>query len=152
VLLDVAERIKECVRQIDTVARLGGDEFVVLVNQADDNARGDRVAADGGVEAAVHAGGISFTVTASVGISLFPNDGANLDSCAALGRGDARGQARRPRRLFASTGRARRMPTCARARACSSTTRCPALAQGRLRLHYQPQIDLRNGRIVGAEA
>ena len=35
VLLDVAERIKACVRQIDTVARLGGDEFVVLANQTD---------------------------------------------------------------------------------------------------------------------
>jgi diguanylate cyclase (GGDEF)-like protein/PAS domain S-box-containing protein len=78
VLRTVAKRLKDCVRESDTVARLGGDEFVVLLS-------GQRLAEDSGVVAEkilgaltepVAAGGRRFDIGASIGISIFPRDGA----------------------------------------------------------------------------
>jgi diguanylate cyclase (GGDEF)-like protein/PAS domain S-box-containing protein len=79
VLRTVAKRLKDCVRESDTVARLGGDEFVVLL-------AGQRSAEDSSVVAGkiltaltepVAAGGRRFDVGASIGISIFPRDGAS---------------------------------------------------------------------------
>ena len=80
VLLDVAERVKASLRQADTVARLGGDEFVVLTHQADEEGAGHAAQRllDAFKRPFTHAG-MSFTVTASVGIALHPNDGATMD-------------------------------------------------------------------------
>jgi len=154
VLVDVAERIKDCVRQVDTVARLCGDEFVVLTHQAD----------GGGAERAASRildamrrpftqGGMSFTVTASMGLALYPSDGASLVDL--VRRADA---AMREVKL---AGRAsyrfhRPVPidadASARSRMRLDHIMRQALAQERFRLHYQPQIELRSGRVVGAEA
>jgi diguanylate cyclase (GGDEF)-like protein/PAS domain S-box-containing protein len=82
VLRTVAKRLKDCVRESDTVARLGGDEFVVLLS-------GQRSAEDSGVVAEkilgaltepVAAGGRRFDIGASIGISIFPRDGASPES------------------------------------------------------------------------
>ena len=154
VLLDVAERVKTSVRQIDTVARLGGDEFVVLVNQADDH--GAEAAAWRVIEALKRPftqAGMSFTVTASVGIALYPNDGTALDEL--LRRADA---AMRDVKLAGRSGFRFHRPRPDKHDGDSrSSMRLDhamrlALAQGRFRLHYQPQVDLRDGRVVGAEA
>jgi diguanylate cyclase (GGDEF)-like protein len=154
VLRDAADRIKGCLRQVDTVARLAGDEFVVLVHQADD--AGAEVTAMRVMEALRRPftqGGMSFTVTASIGIALFPNDGADLD--ALLRRSDAAmrevklgGRAayrfHRPRPGGAD-GRSRNRMQLDHAMR-------QALAEGRFKLHYQPQVDLASGRVIGAEA
>ena len=154
VLLDVAERIKACVRQIDTVARLGGDEFVVLVHQTDDQgaeAAARRVLA--ALERPFTHGDMSFTVTASLGLALHPNDGATLDEL--LRRSDAAMRdAKRAGRAGFRFHRARAAPAGgpARSRLQLDHAMRLALAQGRFRLHYQPQVDLNSGRVVGAEA
>ncbi|MBC8056777.1 MAG: EAL domain-containing protein [Rhizobiales bacterium] len=154
VLLDVADRIKGCVRQVDTVARLGGDEFVVLANGVDDH--GAESAAWRLMDALKQPftqGGMSFTVTASVGISLYPNDGSGMDEL--VRRADA---AMRDVKL---AGRAafrfhRPRPEGndehSRSRMKLDHAMRLALAQGRFRLHYQPQVDLQTGAVVGAEA
>jgi predicted signal transduction protein with EAL and GGDEF domain len=154
VLRDAAERIKNCLRQVDTVARLAGDEFVVLVHQADD--AGAEVTALRVMEALRRPftqGGMSFTVTASVGISLFPNDGADLD--ALLRRSDA---AMREVKLGGRASFRFHQPRPASADGHSRNrmqldhAMRQALTERRFRLHYQPQVDLATGRVVGAEA
>jgi diguanylate cyclase (GGDEF)-like protein/PAS domain S-box-containing protein len=154
VLIDVAERIKTCVRQIDTVACLGGDEFVVLVNQADD--AGAETAAWRVMEALKQPftqGGMSFTVTASVGIALYPDDGAGMDELVRCSDAAMR-EAKRAGRAGFRFHRQRPLSSHrhSRSRMRLDHTMRMALAQGRFRLHYQPQVDLVSGRVVGAEA
>lgn len=154
VLLDVADRIKGCVRQVDTVARLGGDEFVVLANQADDH--GAETAAWRVIDALKQPftqGGMSFTVTASIGISLYPNDGSGIDEL--VRRADA---AMRDVKLAGRAGfrfhrpRSESDDAHSRSRMKLDHAMRLALAQERFRLHYQPQVDLRTGAVTGAEA
>ena len=154
VLVDVAERIKGCVRQVDTVARLCGDEFVVLAHQAD--AAGAEIAAGRILDAMRRPfaqGGMSFTVTVSVGLALYPNDGASLVEL--VRRADA------AMREVKQSGRAgfrfhqsqpAGVDAQARSRMRLDHAMREALAQGRFRLHYQPQVDLQTGRVLGAEA
>jgi len=154
VLLDVAERITTCVRQIDTVARLGGDEFVVLANQADE--RGAETTAWRVMESLKQPftqGGMSFTVTASIGLALYPNDGANMDEL--VRRCDA---AMREVKHAGRAGFRFHRPQAPNANGLSRSrmrldhAMRQALAQDRFRLHYQPQVDLRSGEVVGTEA
>ena len=154
VLLDVADRIKGCVREVDTVARLGGDEFVVLANQADEH--GAETAAWRVIDALKQPftqGGMSFTVTASIGISLYPNDGTGMDEL--MRRADA---AMRDVKLAGRAGFRFHRPRPAsdddhsRSRMKLDHAMRLALAQDRFRLHYQPQVDLRTGAVTGAEA
>ena len=154
VLLDVADRIRGCVREVDTVARLAGDEFVVLANGVDE--LGAETAAWRVMDALklpFTQGGMSFTVTASLGISLYPNDGAAMNEL--VRRADT---AMRDAKL---AGRAafrfhRARPDgddeLSRSRMKLDHAMRLALVQGRFRLHYQPQVDLISGAVVGAEA
>ncbi|WKB53709.1 sensor domain-containing protein [Eleftheria terrae] len=151
VLVEVAERIKSCVREVDTLARLGGDEFVLLVHQAD--ARGAEAAARRVLDALsrpLTLDGHSFTVTASIGIALYPNDGTTLDDLiknadTAMFRVKERG--RSSFRFYQP-----QMNVNLLSRMKIDHAMRQALQRGDFRLHYQPQLDLRSGRVKGAEA
>ena len=156
VLLDVAERVKASLRQADTVARLGGDEFVVITHQADED--GAERAAQRVLDAfkrPFSQAGMSFTVTASVGIALYPNDGASMDEL--LRRAEA---AMREAKLAGRANYRLHQPRPAHADARTRTrTRMQldhamrqALNEGQFRLHYQPQVSLHTGEVVGCEA
>lgn len=85
VLKTVAERMLSCVRQSDTVARFGGDEFVAILENLD-HAESAAVVAKKVIakllESIETPGGQRATVGASIGISVFPEDGKTLDELA----------------------------------------------------------------------
>jgi diguanylate cyclase (GGDEF)-like protein/PAS domain S-box-containing protein len=151
VLMGLAKRLRAVVRAQDTVARLGGDEFVLLLPETD---------ADGAAHVAqkilaaaqepFEAYGHELTVTPSVGVALYPNDGASLDELsraadAAMYR--AKEDGRNTWRFYTAELQAH----SDRALLLSNALR-RALERNQLRLAYQPQMDLDSGRIVGAEA
>ncbi|MBX3619729.1 MAG: EAL domain-containing protein [Rhizobacter sp.] len=151
VLLEATERIKSCLRHVDTVARLSGDEFVLLVHQAD--AGGAETTARRLLNAMGRPftiEGESFTVTCSIGVALCPTDGNNLDD---LMRGAATALQR-----VKETGRASfrfHQPQAAsaqRSRMQMDHAMRQALVSGFFRLHFQPQVDLASGAVIGAEA
>jgi diguanylate cyclase (GGDEF)-like protein/PAS domain S-box-containing protein len=154
VLVDVAERLKSCLRQVDTVARLAGDEFVLLVHHAD--AHGAEATArrvQDALKLPFTQGGLSFTVTCSIGIALYPGDGADVDELlrradaamhAVKDAGRASFQFHRPGASAAELDR--------RSRLRLDHAMRQALANDRFRLHYQPQVDMQTGQVRGAEA
>lgn len=154
VLIDVAERLKSCLRQIDTVARLGGDEFVLLLQQAD--ASGAEATTRRIREALAPPfkhGDMSFTVTASVGAALYPTDGGGMDEllrCAEAAMHEAKAAGRGGHRFYRAGADSRSQES--RARLKLDHAMRLALDQGRFRLHYQPKLDMTGARVVGAEA
>ncbi len=154
VLLDVAERIKGCMRQVDTVARLGADEFVILVQQADEP--GAEAAATRVIDALKQPfaqGDMRFSVTASIGIAMHPSDGGDLDDLerrANVAMREVKGAGRAGFRFYRSRPMEGDAPLRSRMKLDHAMRQ--ALAQGRFRLNFQPQIELRSGRTIGAEA
>jgi diguanylate cyclase (GGDEF)-like protein/PAS domain S-box-containing protein len=151
VLVDVAQRLLTCVRKVDTVARLGGDEFVLLLNQTD--ARGAETIARRALEVLAEPfelDGMNFSVTASIGIALYPNDGASMNDLiknadAAMYRVKERGRA--GFRFYQP-----QMNVDLLARMKLDHAMRLALERGDFRLHYQPQVELKGGAVIGAEA
>ena len=151
VLREVALRLQTCVRQVDTVARLGGDEFVLLLDQTE--ARGAETIARRVLDMLGEPftlDGVSFSVTASIGIALYPNDGETLNDLiknadAAMYRVKERGRA--GFRFYQP-----QMNVDLLARMKLDHAMRVALERGDFRLHYQPQVELASGRVVGAEA
>ena len=149
----MAQRLKSCVRDSDTVARLGGDEFVLLLQGApfDDERVSiamSRILSE--VRKPVDVRGRELTVTCSIGISVCPEDGNDVD--ALLKHADAAMyQAKQAGRdnfqFFTSSINQRvldRMDLEHRLRG--------ALERSEFLLHYQPKLDLRSGMVVGTEA
>lgn len=151
VLVDVADRLKRCVREVDTVARYGGDEFVVLLHQAD--ARGAEATARRILEALtlpVQLDELSFTVTGSVGIAMYPDDGATANDLiknadAAMYRVKERGRA--SFRFYQP-----QMNVDLLARMKIDHAMRQALPAGHFRLAYQPQVDIKTREVLSAEA
>ncbi len=154
VLLDVAERLKASTRQADAVARLGGDEFVLLAHQADEN--GAEAAAWRVMEALkrpFNQGDLSFTVTASIGIAMQPGDGSTFDALLRRAEAAMREVKHAGRAAFRfHRPRPAQADTRSRSRMHLDHAMRQALAQGRFRLHYQPQVEIGSGQIVGTEA
>jgi len=150
-LRDAAERLKGCVRQGDVVARVGGDQFALLVHEVD--GRGADAAARRALEAISQpcaVDGLQFTLTGSIGIALYPGDGTDAEALllhaeSAMQRAKQGGRAGfRFHQPQADADLRQRMRLDYAMR--------QALAASRFRLHYQPQIDLVSGQIIGAEA
>jgi diguanylate cyclase len=150
-LRGVAERLRISVRGEDVVTRLGGDEFAILVTGIDDAAQAESVAAELADVLArpVEVDGVTLAVEGSVGIAVYPTDGSNTEEL--LSRADvamyqAKGSHPRWRRYRADLDYSTldRLALVAELR--------PAISNGDLVLHYQPQISLRTGRITGVEA
>jgi diguanylate cyclase len=151
-LQSAATRLQRCVRLTDTVSRQGGDEFVVLL--AEVRAAQDAVlTAEKLIEAMAEPhliDGHRLHVTLSVGISLYPDDGAEADTL--LGNADtamyhAKKSGRNRYKLFSGD-----MNTRAVARQSVEAALRRALDQHEFVVHYQPKVDLATGTITGAEA
>jgi len=81
-LLDVSRRLQECIRQSDTVSRQGGDEFIVLLPVVEALVDADLIARKliETMNKPFFQGGHQHLVTLSIGISLYPRDGLDVDS------------------------------------------------------------------------
>ena len=152
VLQQVAKRLVNCVRKEDIVGRLGGDEFVVAIPHPDDRYGPATVAQHiiRSLEQPFYVGDLQLSLSGSIGISLYPRHGSDLDSL--LKAADhamylAKHSGRNRYRFYnpAQDGNDDRdMQIEMQLR--------EALDTGKLQLHYQPVMDLQTGMTVGAEA
>lgn len=151
-LIDVAQRLKLCIRAGDTVSRLGGDEFVLLFSDLDDVHECDRaiVRVIGQLTAPFRIGEHDISISASIGVTLYPQDGADSDTL--LRHADqamyAAKQAGRNRYQLFDPENDRR----ARDHRERASRIRQALDKREFVLFYQPKVDMRQGRVVGAEA
>jgi diguanylate cyclase (GGDEF)-like protein/PAS domain S-box-containing protein len=151
-LMTVAARLRSSLRDTDTVARLSGDEFVVILSQHEDQPlSGDIVQrVMDSVAQPVMLGPKEFFVTCSIGVAAFPSDGTPAESLIehadiAMYRAKKLG-----RNNFQFYTPAMNEESLERVRIESALRN--ALERNEFVLHYQPQVDLKTGQIVGMEA
>ncbi|MDY0270457.1 EAL domain-containing protein [Trichloromonas sp.] len=150
-LCEVARRLQDSVREADTVARLGGDEFVLLLTELAGTKDAGLVAAKilRRLAEPYHLDGREITLTASLGISLYPRDG--LDVPTLIRNADtAMYQSKRESSTFSYYATEMNQKVLATLELEGSLRN--ALERQEFRLHYQPQIDLASGRVIGCEA
>jgi len=150
-LIEAARRLRHCVRVMDSVARFGGDEFALLIEDAT-SAEAEMAACRIAQELTepVTIGGQDIHVSASVGICFYPSDGT--DSGTLLKNADsamyhAKESGKSTYRFFTQN-----LKSAADERLHLEAALRHAIDNGDLELHYQPQINLATGRIVGIEA
>ncbi len=151
-LQEIAARLKTCLRDSDTVARLGGDEFVVLLPQLEEQAYAASVAQK--ILAAVARPftliGQEFRITASIGISLHPQDGLDEQSLtknADIAMYQAKEEGKNNYQFYSETLNANSLE-----RLTLESGLRHALERSEFQLHYQAKRDIRTGRITGVEA
>src|SRR5438093_3761407 len=151
-LKSVAERIRRCVREGDTVARFGGDEFTLLIPRIDQVEDAAKIAQKilETLKIPFIIGERELFVTTSIGITVYPNDGAdpetlvrNADS--AMYR--AKDAGRDNYQLYAPAMNARALE-----RLALENLLRKALSQKELILHFQPVVEVSSKNIVGVEA
>jgi len=152
VLKEAASRISRCIRDSDTVSRHGGDEFTAILGKVRSPRDAGRIAEDIVrvlSEPFVIDGQTSF-LSASVGIAVYPQDGNSAEALiknadTAMYRAKSNGRARSE--YFKES-----MNLEAVERVTLDREMREAIERGEFELHYQPQMDLRSGEIVCAEA
>ncbi|MDO9598668.1 MAG: EAL domain-containing protein [Azoarcus sp.] len=150
-LVEVGRRIEAALRVGDTVCRLGGDEFIFVLPET--NADGASHVASKLLDTVSRpylVGQHELNTTPSIGIAMFPEDGSDMDTLsrnadAAMYKVKREGRNAHcfyTREMQAYSVRALMVANALR----------HALDRGQLALHYQPQISLHDGRVIGAEA
>ena len=151
-LQEVAARLKGCLRDSDAVARIGGDEFVVLLPELDQDLYAERVAQKllSAVARPFLLRGDEFRVTASVGISTYPQDGVDeetLTQNADTAMYQAKDEGKNNVQFFSETLKARSLEQLT----LESGLR-HALENREFRLDYQARQENGSSRITGVEA
>ncbi|AIL59660.1 EAL domain-containing protein [Pseudomonas alkylphenolica] len=151
-LKGIAQRLKEQVRDIDTVARLGGDEFIILLPGLHQPSDASHIANKllACFSAPFQAGEHEFFTSASIGTSLYPQDGTDVASLirnadAAMYRSKAKGR----NRVECYT---RDLTAQASERIALEHELRRAIERNELSLCYQPKFSLKTQSLVGAEA
>lgn len=148
----MAQRLRQALRETDVVARLGGDEFVILLEGIADtlavNVAAQKILAT--IGQAMTIAGVSFELTGSIGIGMYPSDGQ--DAATLLQHADAAMYLAKDRgKNNIQFYTAELADSAARQFAMEKELR-QALLNSEFELHYQPKIDLATGQMVGVEA
>ena len=152
VLRQVAGRLRQCLREADLLSRFGGDEFAALLREIDDpeaaRATAQRVLA--AVAQPYDINGETYHLSASIGISIYPGD--SPDAIALLRNAElamyrAKDQGKNNFQFHSPQMNAHSLEYVVLER----SLRC-AIELDEFLVHFQPQLDLTDGRIVGAEA
>ena len=152
VLKQTATRIRTLLRESDTPARTGGDEFTILLEGLEENAHAEVVArklVDIFKQPFMVKGREVYT-SPSIGIGVYPDDGESLDPLmqyADMAMYQAKEDGRNNYRFFS-----REMCRASEEQMLITNHLRYALDKNELSLHFQPQIDISRGRIIGAEA
>ncbi|MCB1882243.1 MAG: diguanylate cyclase, partial [Gammaproteobacteria bacterium] len=152
-LRGVAQRLRETLREQDTVARLGGDEFVVLIEDMDDDTHDVAAVAGKLVETLSQPFTVrtyTLNIGTTIGVSLYPDHGEDVTTLikhADLALYQAKEQGRGCYRIFEA-----RLTERATERMQLEADLRLALERSELTLEYQPQYDLADGQLIGAEA
>lgn len=152
VLQALARRLKSRMREGDSLARMGSDEFMVLLKAPASAADPSRVARDmlEAVGAPLGLAGHEFNLAASVGISVFPEDGEDVETLmknAEIATRRAKGEGGNAFHFITSD-----LSASASQRVTLKSGLRRALDRGEFTLHFQPQKDLPSDRVTGAEA
>jgi diguanylate cyclase (GGDEF)-like protein len=150
-LKQVAARLKDTVRDIDTVGRLGGDEFAVLLPTISSSEDAEEVAQKllKALEPRFEIQGVNLDVTASIGIAVYPQHGDDVDTL--MQRADVAMYSTKNAR----TGYGLYCPTLddnSKRRLTLAGELRQSIENGGLVLYYQPKVNVRSGQITGAEA
>jgi diguanylate cyclase (GGDEF)-like protein/PAS domain S-box-containing protein len=151
-LREVATRLRDCVGEADVVGRLGSDEFVLVLTRvlSGDDAAGVADAVLASMRTVFTVGHLPLTMSPSIGISLFPDDGAtgeDLMRCADAAMYQAKENGRGARQFYQPGMDVRAMEVLQQERLLRE-----AIADSAFVLHYQPQICLKNDGLRGFEA
>ena len=170
-LVEVGRRLRGCVRHSDqilegvldgmgnrshrgleAVGRLGGDEFVALLPEVADERDAERVAGRvlDALREPIFVGGQECFVTASVGIALYPRDGQTMADL--LRNSDVAMYAVKSQGRNASAVYSPQLAGHGKQKLELESALHKALERNEIVLHYQPKIDVRAARMVGAEA
>lgn len=151
-LVEVANRLRDCVRSSDTVARLGGDEFIVLIEDAVTPSDATTVAKKitTAVARPLQLGEHEIFTGASIGIAVYPESGTttqDLIKHADTAMYHAKEAGRNNFQFYSQE-----MSGGSKGRLAMEAMLRQALGRGEIVVHYQPQANIQTGQIVGMEA
>ncbi len=152
VLKTVAERMTQCLRKSDLAARIGADEFAIVMESLDSpqtvSSAAQRIL--DAVSRPFSLGAKQIHATTSIGVAIYPMDAAtpeSLMSSAHTAMAQAKERGKNTYQFYT-----REMHQHALKQLELERTLRGAMERGEFRLHYQPQVDMRQGRITGFEA
>ncbi len=151
-LIEIANRLRSLVRAEDTVARIGGDEFVLLMQELHNTAQCEQA-----LQRIFHEiarpfliGETKTSITSSIGVTFFPGDVDDPDGLlrhADLAMYRAKEQGHNRSEIFDPMAASR-----VKAKRGVIEQIIRAIEKQELRLHYQPKVDCRRGKVIGLEA
>ncbi len=152
ILLEASKRLKSCTRKHDMVARLGGDEFTMVLPNITgrDEVEGIVFRLQSELRKPLEVAGQSFTLSMSIGIAMFPEDGEQTDDL--LKRSDTalyvvKSRGRNGYEFFDPTMEVKTLE-----RILMENELRKAIAQEHFEIYYQPKKDLSTGKLTGMEA
>lgn len=151
VLIEVSNRIQGIITKQDTLSRIGGDEFILLLSNTDyvETAKQARNILNA-LNKPFHINGHDMFITSSIGISMFPSNGEDLETLfknADLAMYRVKEHGKNDFQFFTpemneNISRKTKLEIGLR----------KGLEQGEFTIHYQPQIEIKNGNLIGVEA
>jgi diguanylate cyclase (GGDEF)-like protein len=151
-LVEVANRLRNCIRESDLVARLGGDEFVIVLNDVFESEQIASIARNvlSCLVARLELAGHECRVTGSIGIAVFPDNGGDaqtLTKNADMAMYLAKEEGKNDFRFYSPEIRSQSVE-----RLMLESSLRHALELNQFALHYQPKIEVATGQINGVEA
>ncbi len=151
-LQEAASRIRSCVRDSDTVARLGGDEFAIILSELSDDSNIEDIAniIIEKLAETYHLGDDVIHLSASIGITLYPNDTTDIDVL--MKNADQAMYAAKKKGRKAFSYFTQSLQDAAHTRLQLANDLRGALAANQFKVYFQPIVDVKTGRISKAEA